>query len=205
MTDRLRAIEGLALFAALTATFDGVHALGDQFVQSSHDASTKGMHGSHLVYTSDGSPVDKAPGRHGKDGRTCTASAYGRRSVSRHVASYSAVQLASTLTVTRTLGYRVPAGALLAGAAITALTHGILDRREPLLWLAEKAGKTGYIQHATVVRKAGGQGTEYPKAVQDVSGPGTALMELDQAAHRAIGVAAALVTTWLTVRKGTRR
>ncbi|MDO0929832.1 hypothetical protein QQY24_32475 [Streptomyces sp. TG1A-8] len=45
--------------------------------------------------------------------------------------------------------------------------------------LAEKAGKTGYIKHATVVRKADGEGTEYPKAVQDVSGPGTALMELD--------------------------
>ncbi len=27
----------------------------------------------------------------------------------------------------------------------------------------------------------------------------------DQAAHRAIGVAAALVTTWITLRKGDRR
>ncbi|MEU9471284.1 hypothetical protein AB0D78_32610 [Streptomyces avermitilis] len=205
MTDRLRAIEGLALVAALTAVFDGVHALGDQFVQNSHDATTKGMHGSHLVYKNDGSPVEEDPWRHGKEGRTCTASAYGRRSVSRHVASYSAVQLASTLAVTRTLGYRVPASALLTGAAINAVTHGILDRREPLLWLAEKAGKAGYIKHATVVRKAGGEGTEYPEAVQDVSGPGTALMELDQAAHRAIGVAAALVTTWITLRKGDRR
>lgn len=202
MTDRLRAIEGLALAAALTAVFDGVHSFGDQFVQNSHDASTKGMHGSHLVYQNDGSPVEENPWRHGKEGRTCTASAYGRRSVSRHVASYSAVQLASSLAVTRTLGYRVPASALLTGAAINAITHGILDRREPLLWLAEKAG---YIKHATVVRKAGGEGTEYPKAVQDVSGPGTALMELDQAAHRAIGVAAALVATWVTLRKGDRR
>lgn len=165
MTDRLRAIEGLALVATLAAVFDGVHALGDQFVQNSHDASTKGMHGSHLVYKNDGSPVEDNPWRHGKEGRTCTASAYGRRSVSRHVASYSAVQLASTLAVTRTLGYRVPASALLTGAAINAITHGILDRREPLLWLAEKTGKAGYIKHATVVRKAGGEGTEYPKAV----------------------------------------
>ncbi|MEV7617027.1 hypothetical protein [Streptomyces sp. NPDC089799] len=176
-----------------------------KFVQNSHDASTKGMHGSHLVYKNDGSPVEENPWRTGKVGRTCTASAYGRRSVSRHVASYSALQLASTIAVTRTLGYRVPPAALLTGAAINAVTHGILDRRDPLLWLAEKAGKTGYIKHATVVRKAGGEGTEYPEAVQDVSGPGTALMELDQAAHRAIGVAAALVTTWLTLRKGDRR
>ncbi|MFF7976712.1 hypothetical protein [Streptomyces sp. NPDC007905] len=70
--------------------------------------------------------------------------------------------------------------------------------------LAEKASKDGYIKHTTVVRKAGGEGTEYPTAVQDVSGPGTALMELDQAAHRAIGVAAALVTTWITLRKERR-
>ncbi|MFD5899643.1 hypothetical protein [Streptomyces sp. NPDC060366] len=205
MTDRLRAIEGLALVATLTSVFGEIHPLCDQFVQNSHDATTKGMHGSHLVYRNDGSPAEENPWRHGKEGRTCTASAYGRRSVSRHVASYSAVQLASTLAVTRTLGYRVPAAALLTGAAINAITHGIIDRRDPLLWLAEKTGKGGYIKHATVVRKAGGEGTEYPKAVQDVSGPGTALMELDQAAHRAIGVAAALVTTWITLRKGGRR
>lgn len=202
MTDRLRAIEGLALVAALISVFGEIHPLCDQFVQSSHDAMTKGMHGSHLVYRADGSPVTEDPWRHGKDGRTCTASSYGRKSVSRHVASYSAVQLASTLAVTRTLGYRVPAAALLTGAAINAITHGIIDRRDPLLWLAEKAGKTGYIKHATVVRKAG---TEHPEPIQDVSGPGTALMELDQAAHRAIGVAAALVTTWITLRKGGRR
>lgn len=205
MTDRLRAIEGLALVAALTSVFGEIHPLCDQFVQNSHDASTKGMHGSHLVYRADGSPVTEDPWRHGRDGRTCTASSYGRRSASRHVASYSAVQLASTLAVTRTLGYRVPAVALLTGAVINAITHGIIDRRDPLLWLAEKAGKGGYIKHAAVVRKAGGEGTAYPEPVQDVSGPGTALMELDQAAHRAIGVAAALVTTWITLRKGGRR
>ncbi|MFJ8811312.1 hypothetical protein [Streptomyces sp. NPDC102490] len=205
MSDRFRAIEGLALVATLTSVFGEIHPLCDQFVQNSHDASTKGMHGSHLVYKSDGSTVEADPWRHGKEGRTCTASAYGRRSVSRHVASYSAVQLASTLAVTRTLGYRVPAAALLTGAAINAITHGIIDRRDPLLWLAEKTGKGGYIKHATVVRKQGGEGTEYPEPVQDVSGPGTALMELDQAAHRAIGVAAALVTTWITLRKGGRR
>ncbi|MFJ7497385.1 hypothetical protein ACIQZB_40970 [Streptomyces sp. NPDC097727] len=53
------------------------------------------------------------------------------------------MQLASTIAVTRTLGYRVPAAALLTGTAINAITHGILDRRDPLLWLAEKAGKSG--------------------------------------------------------------
>ncbi len=80
MTDRLRGIEGLALVAALTAVFESVHPRGDQFVQNSHDALTKGMHGTHRVYKNDGSPVEENPWRHGKEGRTCTASAYGRRS-----------------------------------------------------------------------------------------------------------------------------
>ncbi|MFD4034770.1 hypothetical protein ACFWVP_30775 [Streptomyces sp. NPDC058637] len=152
MTDRLRAIEGLALVAALTAVFDGVHALGDHFVQSSHDASTKGMHGSHMVYKNDGSPVEESPWRYGKEGRTCTASACGRRPVCRHVASYSAVQLA----VTRTLGYRVPVSALLTGAAINAITHGILDRREPLLWNPGELHRMRdpYRPHAAALRKS---------------------------------------------------
>lgn len=91
MTDRLRAIEALPLAATLTAFFDGVHSFGDQFVQNSHDASTKGMYGSHLVYKNDGSPVGEDPWRTGKENRTRTASAYGRRSVSRHVASVGLV------------------------------------------------------------------------------------------------------------------
>ncbi|AJC62021.1 hypothetical protein [Streptomyces sp. 769] len=179
MTDRVRAIEGLAVFAALTSVFGEIHPFCDHFVQNSHDASAKGMHGSHLVYVNDGSPAEKNPQQTGKEGRTCTTSAYGRRSVSRHVASYTAVQFVSTVAVTHTLGYRVPAEALLTGAAINAITHAVIDRRDPLIWLAEKMGKGGYIKHATVVRKAGDEGTEYPEPIQDVSGPGTALMELD--------------------------
>lgn len=40
MTDRFRAIEGLALVAALTAVCDGVHPLGDQFVNAAKTVST---------------------------------------------------------------------------------------------------------------------------------------------------------------------
>ncbi|WNI20239.1 hypothetical protein [Actinacidiphila sp. ITFR-21] len=185
--------ERLALFAALTATFEALHGLGDHWIQQSRDASGKGAHGTHLVYAADGKPVADDPWRHGKEGRTCTASAYGRACVTRHVASYSGVQLLAAIGVTRAFGVRVPVRALLVGAAINGLTHAVLDRREPLLWLAGRAGKAGYIQHATAVRKPG-------DAAPELSGPGTALMELDEAAHRAIGVAAALVTTWLATR-----
>ncbi|MCD9899084.1 hypothetical protein LUR56_01005 [Streptomyces sp. MT29] len=39
---------------------------------------------------------------------------------------------------------------------------------------------------------------------REVNGPGTAWIELDAALHRAIGIGAAAVTTWLTTRIGTR-
>jgi hypothetical protein len=126
---------------------------------------------------------------------TFTASQSSRRAVARHVASYTAGQLAGAIAVTRALGYRVPARALLAGAAVNAVTHAVIDRRAPLLWLAGKAGKSGYIGHCTAVRMDK-DGT----LTSEVSGPGTALMELDQALHKAIGVAAATVTTWLATR-----
>jgi hypothetical protein len=186
--------ERLALYAALTTTFAGLHGLGDHWIQNSRDAAGKGAHGEHLVYAADGKPVADDPGR---TGRTMTASAYGRGCVARHVASYSGVQLLASVGVTRACGVRVPARALLSGAAINGLTHAVLDRREPLLWLAARAGKSGYIQHATAVRKPGDQAAE-------LSGPGTALMGLDEAAHRAIGVVAALVTTWLATRRTAR-
>ncbi|GGO60135.1 hypothetical protein [Streptomyces lasiicapitis] len=198
MTDRPHAIESLALLGTLAAAFDGLHPLCDQWVQNSTDASNKGVHGDHPVYR-DGTPATENPGN---SASTMTASAFGRRAVARHVASYSAVQMAAAIVVTRTLGYRVPAGALFAGAAINAATHAVIDRRDPLIWLAKKCGKHGYITHATVVRKAG---EEWPEPVQDIAGPGTALMELDQALHRAIGIGAAAVTTWLATRKTGRR
>lgn len=182
--------ERLPLFAALSTTFAGLHGLGDHWVQNSRDAAGKGAHGEHLVYAADGKYVADNPGR---TGRKVTASTYGRACVARHVSSYTAVQTAAAVVVTRAFGVHVPARALLAGAAINGLTHAVLDRREPLLWLAARAGKAGYIQHATAVRKPGDTAPE-------LSGPGTALMELDEAAHRAIGVAAAAVTTWLATR-----
>ncbi|MFD8938580.1 hypothetical protein ACFV0R_25575 [Streptomyces sp. NPDC059578] len=196
MTDNLNTIKSLALFAALATAFDGLHPLCDQWVQNDKDACGKGLHGDHLVRR-DGTPVSESSGH---QAQTMTASAYGRRAAARHVASYSAVQLAAAVAITRSLGHRVPAGALLAGTAINAITHGVIDRRDPLIWLAKKAGKYGYVQHATVVRKAGGESTEHPEPVQDVAGPGTALMELDQALHRAIGVAAAAVTAYIAAR-----
>ncbi len=157
-------VRGLALFAALQATFADIHPLCDQWLQSNEDAAGKGK-----------------PGREGA------------KHCARHVASYTAGQVAAATAVTRVLGFRTPLRAVLAGAAINAVTHYVIDRREPLKAMARLTGHKGYIEHATVQRRDG---------VIDVAGPGTALTELDQAAHRAIGVAASLVTTWIALRCG---
>ncbi|MEC3974588.1 hypothetical protein [Amycolatopsis sp. H20-H5] len=166
MANHGRTVRGLALFAALQATFADVHPVCDQWVQSSADAIGKGQ-----------------PGRDGA------------KHCARHVATYTAGQVGAAVMVTRVLGYRMPLRALAAGAAINAVTHYVIDRREPLKSAARTFGKGGYLDHATVQRREG---------VVDESGPGTALMELDQAAHRLVGVFASLTTAWLAVRASTR-
>jgi hypothetical protein len=122
----------------------------------------------------------------------------GRKHCARHVASYSAGQFVAALGVTRALGCHVPLPALLVGTAINGVTHYMIDRREPLKrFLRSKwVAKGGYLDHATVQRREG---------VVDEGGPGTALMEMDQAAHRLISVAASLTTAYLAVRWGGRK
>ncbi|RLV64229.1 hypothetical protein STAN_7049 [Streptomyces sp. CBMAI 2042] len=186
--------ERLALFATLLATFGELHPACDHWVQGSKTASRKRMYGEDLVH------ADGTPATPGSTRPTMTTSTLGRRAVACHVASYTAVQLAATIGVTRAFGYRVTPAALLAGAAINASTHAAIDRGALLLWLAKKTKKTGYIEHCQAVRMDD-EGT----LTREVNGPGSSWMELDAALHRAIGIGAAAVTTWLTTRPGSRR
>ncbi|MER6917097.1 hypothetical protein ABT354_36115 [Streptomyces sp. NPDC000594] len=185
--------ERLALFGTLLATFGELHPACDHWVQGSKTASWKRLYGDDLVHA-DGSPATPDSTR-----PTMTISTLGRRAVACHVASYTAVQLGATIAITRAFGYRVTPAALLAGAAINAGTHAAIDRGAFLLWLARKAKQTGYIDHCQALRlDAEGD------ISQEITGPGSAWMELDAALHRAIGVGAAAVTTWLTTRPGRR-
>ncbi|MEV5689406.1 hypothetical protein AB0L68_40640 [Streptomyces sp. NPDC052164] len=186
--------ERLALFGTLLATFGELHPACDHWAQRSKTASRKRLYGEDLVHA-DGSPA--APD---STLPTMTTSTLGRRAVACHVASYTAVQLAATIGVTRAFGYRVTPTALLAGAAINASTHAAIDRGALLLWLAKKTGKTSYVEHCQAVRL-----TDDGTLTCEVSGPGSAWMELDAALHRAIGIGAAAVTTWLTTRPADRR
>ncbi|UKD50813.1 hypothetical protein L3Q65_00525 (plasmid) [Amycolatopsis sp. FU40] len=172
-----RVAKALALFAAVQATFSDVHPFCDQILQNGDDA------------------IDK-----GKPGWV------GRKACARHVASYSAGQLVAAAGVTRALGFRAPLTGLLAGTAVNAITHYVIDRREPLkkFLVSDRArklrlvgaGKAGYLAHATAQRGEQPDGTP----IVDEGGPGTALMECDQAAHRLISVFASLTTTWLALR-----
>ncbi|MFH9390823.1 hypothetical protein ACIOEY_29125 [Streptomyces albidoflavus] len=66
--------------------------------------------------------------------------------------------------------------------------------------LAKKTKKTGYIEHCQAVRL-----DDEGAVTKEITGPGSAWMELDAALQRAIGIGAAAVTTWLTTRPGGRR
>ena len=117
----------------------------------------------------------------------------GAQHCARHVASYTAGHNVAAVAVTTVLGARPSWSALAAGAAVNAVTHYVIDRRAPFLRLlrSKAIGKGGYLEHATVQRREG---------VVDQAGPGTALMEMDQAAHRLISVGASLLTTYLSLR-----
>lgn len=60
------------------------------------------------------------------------------------------------------------------GAAINASTHAAIDRGALLLWLAKKTNKTGYIEHCQAARV-----DDDGKATSELTGPGSAWMELD--------------------------
>lgn len=201
MTDRPAPAQALALTGALLETWDALHPLFDQWAQGSRDAANKGAHGRHLVYR-DGTPAGPEARGEDRSGQpTMTATRLGWISAARHV-SYSAGQLTGTVLLTRALGYRVPASALAVGAGINAITHLVIDKRQPLLWLAAKAGKGGYVEHCTVVRHVDEDGTA-ARRTQGLAPPLSS-----QALHRAIGAVAAVTTAWLTIhamKKGRTR
>lgn len=184
---------GLALLGALAATFDLVHGVLDQWCQPMWAAEHKRKRGRQLVRLRTGTPVDATTPDNGDV--VVTADGLGRAGATLHVAAYTAGQVAATLAVTRALGLRLPARALLAGVAVNALTHWVLDRGHSVVTMAGWLGKQDYVSGCTVVRR--------PGASADGWGPGTAGFELDQSAHRAFGWVAAVLMTVLTIRAET--
>jgi hypothetical protein len=110
-----RATNFAAVYALLRAAAD----LGDHWIQSDHQAVTKGQH-------------DEMEGQSTRAGRrACTA----------HVATYTATQALALAVGTRALGIRLNPCRVAAALALSAGTHWWADRRVHLKALAEASGK----------------------------------------------------------------
>jgi hypothetical protein len=138
---------------AVFAALYAAHQVADHHVQRDCDAQAKGL-----------------PGREGH--RACL----------RHVTSYTAtaaIALAATKAVT---GARMPLGRTVAAMAVSAVSHYVIDRREPLRRFAEATGHTRFYQ----------LGMPRPGR-DDNPSLGTGAYALDQSAHVGFLFVAALI------------
>ncbi|MFJ7274673.1 hypothetical protein [Kitasatospora sp. NPDC098663] len=108
-----------ATFAAVYALLRASAALADHWIQTDHQAGTKG--------------------------RPTPA---GRRACAAHVAAYTATQAAALLLGTRALGLRPKPRRLLAALALSAATHYLADRREPLRRAADFTRRGDFLRLA---------------------------------------------------------
>ncbi|MFI8083803.1 hypothetical protein ACIF6L_23730 [Kitasatospora sp. NPDC086009] len=142
-----------ARFAASYALIRAAADVADHWIQTDHQATTKGQHDHN-------------------DGQS---SAVGRRACAAHVAAYTAAQGAVLLAGTRLLGIRLRPIPVAAALALSAVTHYVADRREPLRTLADATGKSRFVRLADH-----GMNGAYA---------------LDQAWHHAFETCAALIAT----------
>ncbi|MFJ6212168.1 hypothetical protein ACIQGZ_02350 [Streptomyces sp. NPDC092296] len=116
-------LDRAARFAASYALLRAAADLADHWVQTDHQATTKGQH------------ADSDRGH---------SAAAGRRACAAHCASLTAVQAAALLLGTRALGVRLRPSRAVAALALSAATHYVADRRRPLQRLAEATGKAKF-------------------------------------------------------------
>jgi hypothetical protein len=116
----------LSRFLLVSAALTAAHEVGDQWVQTHHQACTKGR-----------------PGWAGR--RACAA----------HVATYTATGALAALVASRRLNVPLRPAQLAAGLVLNAASHYVADRREPLRKLARLARRSNYLTSVTVVRQKG--------------------------------------------------
>ena len=115
-----------ARFAASYALLRAAADVADHWIQSDHQASNKGQYDHN-------------------DGQS---SAAGRRACAAHVATYTATQAGALLLGSHVLGVRLRPGRVVAALAVSAVTHYVADRREPLRRLADATGKSAFVRLA---------------------------------------------------------
>jgi len=168
-----------AAFAAVAVALLVAHQVADHWVQTSHQAATKG--------------------RAGDEGRLACAA---------HVATYTLVTTAAVITVWLTLALPLSPGGVLAGQVVSAITHYWADRRTTLERLATRLRLAGFYGlgsprpvRVAVVDEAGalaydceGQVVTVPV---DAPSLGTGAYQLDQSWHWLWLAVAALITVLL--------
>ncbi|MFE1770045.1 DUF3307 domain-containing protein [Streptomyces sp. NPDC059008] len=115
-----------ALFAAVFIALYVAHVLGDHWVQSSCQASTKGDEGWA-----------------------------GRLACARHVATLTLTKAVALAVVATLLHLHLTLTGIAIGMTVDAASHYWADRRSTLLWLAKALGRAGYPEYVTVVRRPG--------------------------------------------------
>lgn len=104
----------MSTFAAVFVALFVAHQVADHWVQTDHQACTKGKPGWA-----------------------------GRHACAQHVLWYTVTALIVLATTEAALGMDLSMPRVLLGLAISAVTHYVADRRAPLKWLADRI-KLGY-------------------------------------------------------------
>jgi hypothetical protein len=105
-------VSAALIFGPVAFSLLAAHAVADHWVQTGHQAATKGQRG-----------------RRGS--LACAA----------HVASYTAVTAGFVALVWAVCGLHISPAGFLAGQAVSAVTHYWADRRYTLAWLARVTGR----------------------------------------------------------------
>jgi len=104
-------------FGSVFAALIASHWVGDHIVQSDRDACTKALPGNE-----------------------------GQLACARHVATYTATAAVALTAAALATGDRPRIGRTLAGLAVSAVSHYVIDRRKPVEWLANATGKGRFYQ-----------------------------------------------------------
>lgn len=109
--------DSLAAVGAVSVALYAAHQVADHWIQTSHQAATKG-----------------APGWRGR--AACAA----------HVATYTVTAVVALTGLMAATGWTPTLGRLIAGLGVSAASHYWAERRTPLAGLCDRLGKTGFYQ-----------------------------------------------------------
>ncbi|MFJ5922737.1 transcriptional regulator [Kitasatospora sp. NPDC092948] len=159
----------VARFGAAYALMRAAADVADHWVQSDHQACTKGQH----------------------DHNEGQSSVAGRKACAAHVAAYVGTQGLALLVGARMVGMRLRPVPVAAALAVSAVTHYVADRREPLRRIADATGKSNFYALGTPAHPA------HPTTADGTYAPvlGTGAYALDQAWHHAWETVAAVIAS----------